>query len=226
MHSGYGIPVSNTIANDIKLIPDEGTKKLFAGFNIVYRLINDSLICFMRSELFAPPATDLKVPFIPFLGDVRIRFLMYTTRNFMDRTEVVATGKKQVYLFSNRINNVVDSDRFISREIDTHVASNDYDAGAIVEQGGQLFVALQPLLGSANIPITDVGFWREINPVEQLVNHADLEDPLFLELEETCFAVIDIYNNGTTNNGYALFVTGPDNQLRSPVYSLRFKSKI
>lgn len=226
LHTGYGIPVSNTISKDIRFFPDEDTKKLFSGFNIAYRLLDDTLICFMRSRLFAPPNTDLKVPFIPFLGNVRIRFLMYTTQQFMNRTVAVATGKEQVYEFSNQINNVIDTNRFISQPISIYNVANDYDAGAIVQQGGQLFAAIQPLVGSDNIPITDLAYWQEITPVEQLVNHADLQEPSTLELEENCFAVIDIYNHGTTNSGYDLFVTGPDNQLRSPVYNLRFKSKI
>ena len=226
LHTGYGTPVSNILANSIWVSPDENTKKLFAGFDMGYRILGDTLICFIRSLLFAPPATDLKVPFIRFTGDVRIRFLMFASLDFMNRTEVVATGKNQVYLFTNRVNNVIDANPFINQPIDPYIDSNDYDAGAIVQQGGQLFVAVKPLLGSENIPITDLSFWREITPVEQLVNNADLEDHASLELEETCFAVIDIYNSGTTNSNYNLFVTGPDNQLRSPVYSLRFKSKI
>ena len=226
LHSGYGTPVSNTISKDIKLFPDKSTKKLFSGFDIGYRFINNILICFIRSELFAPPATDIKVPFIPFLGEVQIRFLMHISKNFMSRTEIVAAGKRQVYHFSNRINNIIDTNIFISLPIDPFNVSNDYDAGTIVKQGVQLFVVIKPIRGSENIPITDQDYWREISPPEQLVNNADLEDPTSLVLEETCFAVIDIYNSGTTNPIYDLFVTGPDNHLRSPVYSLRFKSKI
>lgn len=226
LHTGYGTPVSNMLSKSIWMSPDANTQKLFAGFDMGYRMLGDTLVCFIRSLLFAPPATDPKVPFNRFTGDVRIRFLIFASQDFMNRTEVVATGKNQVYQFTNRIDNVISSDIFISRPIGLYNASNDYDAGTIVQQGGQLFVALQPILGSENIPITDVAFWREISPVEQLVNNADLEEPASIELEEACFAVIDIHNNGTTNNSYDLFVAGPDNQLRSPVYSIRFKSKI
>ena len=180
----------------------------------------------MRSERAAPPSTGEKVPFIPFLDEVRIRFLMHVSRNFLNRTVIVAAGKRQVYNFSNRINNVIDDKPFISLPIDQYNASKDYDAGTIVEQGGQLFGVIKPIRGSETIAITDQEYWKEISPLEQLVNNADLDDPTSLVLEETCFAVIDIYNGGTTNPIYDLFDTGPDNHLRSPVYSLRFKSKI
>src|SRR5690606_14297185 len=182
--------------------------------------------CLIRSRLFAPPGTDQKVPFVPFLAEVRIRLLMYVTRDFMDRTAVVSTGKNQVYHFSNRINNVIGPDAFVSRAIDAFDAGNNYITGTIVREGGQLYQALRPVFASENIPISDPAFWQECVPVEQLVNNADLQETGSLELEDPCFAVIDIFNTGTTNNVYNLFVIGPDNQLRSPVYNVRFKSKI
>lgn len=226
LHSGYLSPGSNVISNDIRLYPDKQTKKLFTDYQITYRLFGNTLVCFVRSRVLAPPATNLKVPFMRFLDNVRIRFLMHISPSFLNRTEVVATGTNQVYLFSNRVNHVIGAEPFISRPVRTYDPSNGYDTGAIVQQGGQLFVALRPLLGSENIPITDVAYWREIFPVEPLVNQADLEGPASLELEEPCFAVIDIYNSGTLSSGYDLFITGPENQLRSPVYNIRFKSKI
>jgi hypothetical protein len=226
LHSGYLTPTSNVISNDIRLYPDKQTKKLFTNYQITYRLFGNTLVCLVRSRLFAPPATNLKVPFMRFLDNVRIRFLMHTSPSFLSRTEVVATGKNQVYLFSNRVNHVIEGEPFISRPIVAYDSSNGYDAGAIVQEGGQLFVALQPSLASENIPITDVAYWREILPVEPLVNQVDLEGPVSIELEEACFAVIDIYNSGTLSSGYDLFITGPENQLRSPVYNIRFKSKI
>lgn len=207
-------------------MPDQNTKNFFRNYDISYKIFNDLLVCFIRSRLFAPPATDLKVPFISFLGEVRIRLLLYITSDFRDKTAVVAAGKNQVYHFSNQIDNVIGPDSFVSRPTDGYDASGDYSAGTIVQEGAQLFQTLQPVLGSANIPISDPAYWEEILPVEQLVNNADLIEADLLELEEACFAVIDIFNSGTTNNVYNLFVVGPDNQLRSPVYNLRFKSKI
>lgn len=110
--------------------------------------------------------------------------------------------------------------------MDVYDATSDYSAGTIVQEGAQLFQTLQPVAGSDNIPVSDPAYWEEILPVEQLVNNADLQGADLLELEDVCFAVIDIFNSGTTNNVYNLFVVGPDNQLRSPVYNVRFKSKI
>lgn len=226
LHAGYLSPASNVISTDIRLYPDKATKKLFNDYQITYRLFGNILVCLVRSRLFAAPATNLKVPFVRFLDNVRIRFLMQISPSFLNRTEVVATGKNQVYLFSNRVNHVIEGEPFISRPIATYDSSNGYNAGAIVQEGDQLFVALQPSLASENIPLTDVAYWREIFPVEPLVNQADLEGPASIELEEACFAVIDIYNGGTLSSGYDLFITGPENQLRSPVYNIRFKSKI
>lgn len=226
LHSGYVSPATHVISNDIQLHPDKQTKKLFSNYHITYRLYDNILVCLVRSRLFAPPATNLKVPFMRFLGNVRIRFLMHITQNFLNRTEVVAAGKNQFYHFSNRMQNIIENEPFISRPIWSYDPSAGYDAGTIVQQEDQLFVATRPLAGSDNIPITDPAYWREIIPVEQLVNQADLEDPAPVVLEEPCFAVIDIYNSGTLSSSYDLFITGPEHQLRSPVFNIRFKSKI
>ncbi len=226
LHSGYGMQPSDTIARDIELTPDEGTKKLFAGYNISYRVLNDTLVCFIRSKLFNPPARNPKVPFISFFGDIHIRFLMFATQSFINKTGVVAAGKDQVYQFSNTIDNVIATDKFINKPVGIYDANKDYDADAIVVQSGQLFITVRPVLTIDNIAINDIAYWKQISPVEQLVNNADLADADTLELKETCFAVIDIHNNGTTNTSYDLFGSLPDNQLQSPVYSLKFNSKI
>lgn len=226
LHTGYGTPASNTFFKSIKVIPDRDTEELFRNYDISIRVFNDLFVCFIRSRLFAPPDTDLKVPFINFLEDVQIRLLLFINSDFIDKTAVVAAGKNQVYHFSNQINNVIGSDSFLSRSTEVYDANSDYSEGTIVQDGPLLFQTLQPVLGSANIPLNDSAFWEEIEPVEQLVNNADLVAPDSLELEEVCFGVIDIFSNGTTNNVYNLFVVGPDNQLRSPEYNIRFKSKI
>lgn len=226
LHAGYGTPASNTLAKSIRVIPDQNTGKLFRNYDISVKVFNDLLVCFIRSRLFAPPDTALKVPFINFLEDIQIRLLLYINSDFIDKTAVVAAGKNQVYHFSNQIDNVIGSDSFLSRPVEIYDASFDYSEGTIVQDGPLLFQTLQPVLGSANVPLNDPAFWEEIEPVEQLVNNADLIAPDLLDLEEGCFGVIDIFSNGTTNNVYNLFVVGPDNQLRSPVYNIRFKSKI
>lgn len=226
LHAGYGVQLSDTISNDIKLAPDAGTEELFKNYNISYRLFNDTLVCFMRSKLFNPPARNPKVPFVSFFTDVRIRFLMFTTQNFMRRTGVIATGKTLVYQFSNTINNVIAADTFISKPVAGYTAAEDYDAGAIVNSGGGLFITIMPVHATDNISINDITFWKPVAPVEQLVNNDDVSHIAALEVSEPCFAVIDIFNNGTTNASYDLFLPGPDSQMKSPVYSIRFKSKI
>ena len=226
LHTGEQSPTSNIFSQSISVIPDQSTKSLFKDYNISFRLFEDLLVCFIRSRLFDPPPGNLKVPFVSFIGEVRIRLLMYGSQRFLNHAVVVANGKDQVYHFSNRLNSVVGSDLFISRPVEAYEASGDYSQGTIVEDSGQLYQSVAAVFGSESIAVTDIEYWQEISPAQQVVNNADLEDASVLEADDFCFAVIDIYNSGTTNNIYNLFVPGPDNQLRSPVYSLRFKSKI
>jgi hypothetical protein len=226
LSTGEQSPSSTMFSQTIRIIPDQSTERLFSDYNISLRLFDDLAVCFIRSRLFAPPAREPKVPFVSFIGEIRIRLLMYVSQNFLNHAVVVANGKDRVYHFSNRLNSVIDSDLFISRPIEVYDAAGDYGQGTIVEEGTQLYQSLAPVFGSESIAISDTEFWQEITPVEQMVNNADLQDASTLEVDDFCFAVIDIYNSGTTNNVYNLFVPGPDNQLRSPVYNLRFKSKI
>jgi len=52
------------------------------------------------------------------------------------------------------------------------------------------------------------------------VNNDDLETVVTVEPASTCFAVIDIHNNGAVNTSYDLF--GGDSRLLSPEYRIRF----
>jgi hypothetical protein len=56
------------------------------------------------------------------------------------------------------------------------------------------------------------------------VGDADLEDIATTEVEENCFGVIDIYSRETINSNYEIF--GTNDQLLSPVYTVRFKRRI
>ena len=66
----------------------------------------------MRCSLFAPPAAEPKKPFIPLDDNLRLRFYINGNTNFLRKTDIISTGPKQVYYFSNRLN--VASGMFIS----------------------------------------------------------------------------------------------------------------
>jgi len=223
LHSGYETAGVSTISNALTIEPDPATKSLFNGYQVDFRFINNALVCFTRSKLFAPPAKEPKIPFTVFSGAIRMRFLFFSSSDFLHRTYVAATGSKNIYLFSNKISNVQGTDKFISKVIEVYAAAKDYDAGTIVKKATQLYTALQPVKAIDNIQISNTQYWKKINPLEQVVNNADLTDITLVNPGENCFAVVDIYNSGTASNSYNLF--GTNTQLLSPVYTIRFKSK-
>jgi hypothetical protein len=57
------------------------------------------------------------------------------------------------------------------------------------------------------------------------VNNDDLKNS-DMEADKTCFGVIDITNAGAVNSSYEIFDTLNNQQLKSPAYNIRFKSKI
>lgn len=224
IHGGYEAPAGSDLFNKIKIIPDEETNKLFKGYNIVFRCINDSLVCFIRAEYISPPHKEPKKPFIFFNIDFRIRFLVTAQSEFISNTFVTAAGKEAVYHFTNKIDHVQGSKNLLSKPLEGFVLSKNYDAGTLVSNSGELYTSLQPVKASDIIQLTNAAYWKKVLPVEPVVNNADLAEVSTLKPEQPCLAVIDIFNSGTANASYNLF--GPGQQLLSPVYSISFKSKI
>jgi hypothetical protein len=58
------------------------------------------------------------------------------------------------------------------------------------------------------------------------VNNDDLKNTSTVKADKTCFGVIDITNTGAVNSSYEIFDTINNQQLKSPAYNIRFKSKI
>lgn len=107
LHSGYGFARRKMLEDNITLEPDEATRNLFTNYNLGYHFFNDTLICFIRTnlpQLLSPPALDPKIPFIKFSGNVRIRFLINASNDFLNKTVVEATGATQMYQFTNQVN--------------------------------------------------------------------------------------------------------------------------
>ena len=59
-----------------------------------YRWLNNSLVCFIRSEYIAPPAKEPKKPFITFTENFGIRFLVTAQAEFISNTFITAAGQK------------------------------------------------------------------------------------------------------------------------------------
>lgn len=137
---------------------------------------------------------------------------------------MTSTGSKVVYYFTNRINHVESAKTYISKNIDTSEITKSYDAGVIVSNAGERFATLQPVNSADAIPLSNANFYKKILPLEPMVNNADLADTALVKPATKCFAVIDVFNNGTTNASYNLF--GGAKEILSPVYVLPFKSKI
>ena len=87
-----------------------------------------------------------------------------------------------------------------------------------------MFTTIHPVNALDVIPITNADYGKKLAPVEEVVNNADLGEVSSLKPEQTCFAVIDIFNSGAANTVYNLFDSGQ--QILSPVYNISFKSKI
>ena len=107
LHNAYGNPRPRLMADSIELEPDTETKEFFNNYNLGYRFFNDTLICFIRttlSQLLSPPALVTVIPYIKFSGNVRIRFFINASIDFLNKTLVETAGAKQMYQFTNRVN--------------------------------------------------------------------------------------------------------------------------
>ncbi len=115
-HDNYGSSHHNSLSDDIRILPDEQTKKLFTNFIMDCRLLDNAFVCFIRCILFNPPNKEPKIPFVKFPDNQRYRFLLQAGSNFFKTTIIDIVGSKQVYQFSNRKN--VGTNNFITQHED------------------------------------------------------------------------------------------------------------
>ena len=104
IHSAYGVLRKTFIAENIFIEPDPATRTLFTNHSVDYRLINDTLVCFIRTEVSSPPVSGPRTPFIKFDSPVVMRFLVKASNDFMNRTNVIRAGAQQTYYFTNQAN--------------------------------------------------------------------------------------------------------------------------
>ncbi len=175
LHSGYGTAHKNSIAEAISIEPDEATQRLLINYNMGFRFINDTVICFIRTLLFAPPAPLPIVPFLKLSGAKLFRFLVFASPDFLARTDVQAAGATTVYQFTNQVN--AGTGGFISM----HAAG---------------------------------------------VNNDDLKTVAAVKPAKSCFGVIDIASQGASGSSYEIFDGPVNQQLKSPAFSILFKSNI
>jgi len=225
IHNGYETPWENFLSKGISITADTATLDLFTSYNIDYRFYNNTLTCFIRCVLLNPPALQPKIPFLTIDKPVQLRFLLHSSNDFLNKTYVTAAGSKKMYRFSNQVNNTSAGNLFLNNNVAGFSAGSDYDAGTIVQDGGNLYTCLKPVLAADGIALSDTSYWKLLQAVEQVVSNADLQDTVAVKAEETCMGVIDIYNTGTTNNSYKLFDTGGELFNPAPVFTIQFKSR-
>jgi len=106
LHDGFNTARRSPISDNISIIPDTDTSRLFQNLGIGYVFTDDRFVCWIRSKRVAPPASQPRVPLIENKDDIKLRFLLTTNGNFHSKTDVIHSGSKEVYYFSNRANNI------------------------------------------------------------------------------------------------------------------------
>ena len=232
LHSAYKIGLDNFLSNVISVEPDNNTKQLFADYKMGYSFYNNVLICYLQSSLVAPPASQPKIPSVQIDDDIKMRFLIMNSSDFFNKTYVAAAGNKKIYQFSNKTDNVSGTTIFLSASVEKWSAAKDYDTGTVVQNTGKLYATLKAVLAADHINITNASFWKSLTPFEQVVSNADLQNAASVGIDDksidpnrNCFAVIDMYNSGTTSNKYRLFDNKDQLLDPAPSFTIKFKSK-
>jgi hypothetical protein len=220
LHGAYEMPLDHFLAENLSIVPDESTKQLFTEYKLNYRFFNNTLICFVQSVLFAPPA-----PFMTIDGTSKIRFLVKINSDFYLKTFVTAQAQKKIYQFSNKTLNTTATETFLTAPVENFNPANDYSQGTIVSDGTNLFGALQTALAANSIPITNTNFWDNLSPLEQVVSNADLQDASVVKADEDCLAVIDMYKSVSTPP-YRFFDTSDKILDPVPSFTIKFKSTL
>ncbi|MCO4294449.1 hypothetical protein NF867_16425 [Solitalea sp. MAHUQ-68] len=226
VHPAYETPQKSFIDQHIQIDTDIKTNELFRNNRIKYRFNENILVCFIETTAFNPPAAEPKVPFVALPSDLKIRFLISSSSDFLSKTYALASGSVLTYRFSNQVNNIDGGIKLLTAPVQTHSLAKDYMVGTLVKSGSNLFTPMKTVLASQGIAITDTAFWKQLPGVSQVVNNADLENNSAVNSSSICFAVIDIHKTGTTNNSYKILNTGDKLFNPAPVFTIKFKSRV
>lgn len=139
LHAGYVFFQQNLIGESISIRPDKDTKMLFKNHGINYSFSGGTLVCVMQSDLLTPPAPMPVIPSIEFTGNVRMRFLIDSSSDFLKRTQVAAVGSAQVYQFTNQFN--AGTNGFIAQH-ETGVNNDDLQTVAALQPSETCFAVI------------------------------------------------------------------------------------
>ena len=131
VHTGYGLPRPEVISDNIRLDPDEDTLRIFNNYNIGYRFFNDMLVVFIRCSNQVPTTPLLKIS-----EEIRLRFFIQISTDFLNKTEVQPVGATQLYQFSNKIN--IGTGGFLSMHTDG-VNNDDLKSSNVAQPGVTCF---------------------------------------------------------------------------------------
>ena len=83
----------SSIFEVLSVQPDALTRKFFVDHDMNFKCSNDMIICYVR--------TESTKPFVSFPAIVQIRLLVNVQPAFLNKTNIEATGSKEVYQFTN-----------------------------------------------------------------------------------------------------------------------------
>lgn len=131
LHDGYGFPRPEVISDNFRLAPDADTKNIFLNYSIGHRFFNDMLVVFMRSS-----NQVTTTPLLKLTEEVRLRFFMNVSSDFLNKTQVDAVGTTQIYQFSNKVN--IGTGGFLSMHTEG-VNNDDLKSVEVAEPGETCF---------------------------------------------------------------------------------------
>ena len=99
--------VVSGIFQALDVLPDEATKRIFASHQMGLQCSNNLVSCFVRVQ-------DQR-PFVAIPADSVIRLLLRYKSDFLNRTQAVATGSREVYFFSNSNHTMENGIKYISK---------------------------------------------------------------------------------------------------------------
>jgi hypothetical protein len=221
-HAAFASSLGSRVFEELSIRPDETTTLLFERYNMSYKCIGNQLICFIRSTRVSSLAKEPQIPFVGIVEPLQLRFYITASQRFINSSYVINAGTSYVYEFTNKVNNEQSGKAYLTKSIDNYSLSKSYDYGTLVLNGGDLYTALKPVNASGLIPISNTSYWKNLAAPAPVVNDADLTSATSLASSEPIFGVIEIFSDGIPEN-YRLL--NDSNELLSPVYHIKFKSK-
>jgi len=103
-HDSFNVIRESRLSDELSIIPDKNTEKLFSKHCIGFSFSDNKFICYIQCKKQTDAGGEFKTAFILPASNLKFRLLLNASSNFMKRTVNDPGSTGNAYYFNNRQN--------------------------------------------------------------------------------------------------------------------------